>query len=123
MCQSGGSLEGQKLEFNVKGRVLTHDVSQANKNSIGSWAGDDYAKDLAAFCPCLKDLSEARFYVNVLFFFSIEDISKQDNFETELLILLTSLIQIYSKTGNKRSKKLGTCESLMRKGVRANLKL
>lgn len=78
---------------------------------------------LAAFCPCLKDLSEARFYINVLLFFSIEDISKEDNVKTELLILLTSLIQIYSKTGNRRSKKIVTCESLMRKGVRSNLKL
>lgn len=48
MCHSSGSLEGQKLEFNVKGRVLTHDVSQANKNSIGSWAGDNCAKDLSS---------------------------------------------------------------------------
>lgn len=122
MYHSGGSLEGQKLEFNVEGRVLTHGVSQANKNSISSWAGYDYAKDLAAFCPYLTYLSEAKFYINVLFF-SVEDISNQDNFETELLILLTSLIQIYSKTGNKRSKKFVKCESLMRKGVRASLKL
>lgn len=122
MCHSGGSLEGQKLEFNVEGRVLTHGVSQANKNSISSWAGYDYAKDLAAFFPYLTDLSEAKFYINVLFF-SVEDISNQNNFETELLIMLTSLIQIYSKTRNKRSKKFVKCESLMRKGVRASLKL
>lgn len=96
-------MEGQKLEFNVEGRVLPHDVSQANKNSTGSWAGDHYAEDLAAVCPWL----EARFYINVLYF-SVEDFSKQDNVETELLILLTILIQIYSKTGNKRSK--NNCE-------------
>lgn len=117
MCHYGGSLEGQKLKFNVEGRVLPHNVSQANKNSIGSWAGDYNGKDLAAFCLWLEDLSEARFYINVLFFFSVEDISKKDNVETELFSFRSTVRQ------GIRSKKIVKCESLMGKGMRASLKL
>lgn len=61
-------MEDQKSEFYL--------------DSSSTWARDHTAMNLAVFCPCLEDLSEARFQINDLIW-PVEDFSKEDNTETK----------------------------------------
>lgn len=110
MDHSRRSMEGNCAENTVDSGGQAQEVSKGN--DISNWATDHsceiLAKEVAAFCPCMKNLSKIKLKSFRLMYLTEEN-SRQPKIDSMMWLLVVTLMQVYSEKRAGRAKRIIKC--------------